>query len=475
MSDNILKHFTLIGGSTFFSMCISIVATPLITRLVTPSDYGLFSMFLLCSQIMSLVLLLGMDQSFGRFYYGKDTTAYKTCLLYTCIKYPIVLFLISMLFGCIVFKFVEVENNFNIILILVLLLNVVTTIIYRFAQLILRLEYDSNTFARTNLLQKVVFILASIPLLFFVDDYDVYILAISNTLAVAVCMFIAIKKYKNIWLLNNIKASEICIYNKQIYCYAYPFIFSFFLTALFNSSDRFILNYFCDYEEVGIYTSALSITGIFALIQSTFNTLWTPMMVKHYENSPADKDYYINANNIITLIMFFIGIVMILFKDIVVLLLGDKFQGATFLLPCLLFQPIMYTISETMVTGLVVMKKSIYHMFVAGGAATISIIGSILLVPTYGSKGAAIANALAYITFMVLRYYFSQKYFYINFQFRNIVIITMEVLLYSIYCTFYEMNVLSIIFGMWCMVHLLTIYKATVKDCKNYIFNWLGL
>jgi O-antigen/teichoic acid export membrane protein len=59
----------------------------------------------------------------------------------------------------------------------------------------------------------------------------------------------------------------------------------------------------------------MSLVHIFAIIQSTLNAVWVPMSIEHYEKKPDDKGFYQKANQIITVIMYFIGINLIFVKD----------------------------------------------------------------------------------------------------------------------------------------------------------------
>lgn len=45
MNNKFLKHFLVIGSGTFISMVIGFLTTPIITRIVSPTEYGQFSIF----------------------------------------------------------------------------------------------------------------------------------------------------------------------------------------------------------------------------------------------------------------------------------------------------------------------------------------------------------------------------------------------------------------------------------------------
>lgn len=228
--------------------------------------------------------------------------------------------------------------------------------------------------------------------------------------------------------------------------------------------DKISLNHYCSYSEVGIYSSAMTIVSIFAIIQTTINTLWGPLQTEHYVKNPEDTSFIQKGNQYITVIMFFMGLSLILCKDIFALLLGEKYRMAAVILPFLIFYPIMYTISETTCSGIGVSKKSYLNIWVSLGACAVNFIGNNILVPIYDGIGAAISTGISYIVFFWLRTYFSNKYYYINYELKKFSIITCVALVYAWYNTFFEFNIITIIGYIVGIVTLLVLYKQGVKE-----------
>ena len=62
-SLNFLKNFFIISSGTLLNIIISIFTTPIITRIVSPLQYGQWSIFILYSNMVVTVLCLGLDLS----------------------------------------------------------------------------------------------------------------------------------------------------------------------------------------------------------------------------------------------------------------------------------------------------------------------------------------------------------------------------------------------------------------------------
>lgn len=464
MKDNkFLKHFAIIGSGAFLNMLLGLLTTPIITRIVDPIEYGQLSMFVMYSNMAVMVLCMGLDQAVVRYYYENDQLEYKRALLFRCIKLPVIISCIVTIFVIAFCVTGILKFEFNSLIMVLLFIYTIVQIIYRFSMLIVRLEYKSKLYSVLNIVQKISYILIALPLIILIKGEYLLLLTIGTVASVFICMCVSISAQIRMW--NYFVNTDIsCIISqKELLKYAYPYIISMGITTIFQAIDKISLNYYRSYSEVGIYSSTMSLVHIFAIIQTTFNTLWAPMSVEHYSKDPVDRTFYQKGNQLITVVMFFIGISLILVKDIFAILLGAKYREAAYILPFLIFNPIMYTISETTVSGLVFMKKSKVQVVVALGACLTNIIGNIILVPKLGCQGAAISTGLSYIVFFTLRTFLSNRYFYVDFKLKRFYFLTLLVCLYALYNSFIKFNIGSVIGYIICLVALVILYKPTIK------------
>lgn len=464
-----LKHFTVIGGGTFINMLLGLLTTPIITRIVNPEEYGKLSIFTMYSGIALMIVGLGLDQALIRYYYEKDTDDYKKSLLFRCIKLPIIVSIITSIVFITLSAIKVVNFQFNTFIVTLLCIYTIIQLVNRFSLLIIRLSYRSKLYSILNIIQKLTFILVVFPLIYFIGNNYILILIIATIVSAFTVMICSMIAQSNLWKWNKINESVCHISTRELLKYSYPFILSMGVTGIFQAIDRISLNMYVSYTEVGIYSSAMSLVNVFAIIQTTFNSLWAPMSIKHYTNNKEDKTFYQKGNQIITIIMFFTGFSLILVKDVFVILLGEKYREASYILPFLIFNPIMLTISETTVSGLVFMKKSKLQVVVAVGACITNIIGNTVLVPIFGSKGAAISTGLSYMVFFTIRTVLSNRYFYVNFRLKAFYLMTAVLVIYALYNTFSRFNIGSIIGYFGCLLVLVSLYRNDVKWSVNYL------
>ncbi len=470
-NTNFLKHFAIIGSGTALNLLIGLITTPIITRIVSPTEYGQLSIFTMYSNIALLVLCLGFDQALVRYYYENDKIEYKRKLLFKCIKLPVIVSSIISIIVVLLSKFKIINFEFNTFIITLLCVYIIIQILYRFSIAIVRLEYNSRLYSNLNILLKVLYIVIAIPFLLIIKKEYLLILIIATIISALVCLIISILANKEIWNFFKKKKNDNIkiISNKELIKYSYPFIISMSITTLLQAIDKVFINKYYSYYEVGIYSSTMSIVHIFSIIQNTFNTLWMPLAVEHYTQNKEEKNFYIKANNMITVIMFFFGLSLIFAKDIFAILLGEKYRDAAQILPFLIFNPIMFTISETTVCGLIFKKKSKTQIIIALGTCISNVIGNYILVPKLGCRGAAISTGISYTIYFILRTLFANKYYYIKFELKKIYIITMITSIYALYNTFHKFDFICCIGYIISILILYVLYSKTILEIVKYI------
>lgn len=463
--QNYFKHFFTIGLGTLINLLLGLITVPLLTRIVDPNEYGQLALFNVYSSIALMFFCLGLDQSLVRFYYDKTELMYKRALFSFSIKTS----LIVCLFSSVMFLFfvyrdiVRLDFNFEICFLLVA--NIFILIIDRFVTLTVRLNYKSKLYSICLILKKSLFVTIFL-LLFYVYDNSLFSLCMATIFSVLIPSLLAIYFTKH--LLFFFQGNE-KIPRKELFLFGFPFIFSLGITQLFNVVDKLFLSYFCSYADVGIYSSAFSILNIFSVIQLTFNSIWSSIRVEHYTKAQNDTAFFQKSHFIITVIMFFLGINLILFRDVFSLILGEKYRFVAFIIPFLIFNPIMYTISETTNIGIDFAKKSYLHIIVSIVSLVSNVLGNILLVPRYGCEGAALSTGFSYVVFFVFRTFFSLKYYYVDFHLIRFFVTTGVVVLFAFYATFYKTDLIFFFLYFLCVVVIISMYYSTVKYLIYFI------
>ncbi len=468
--NSVLHQFVNLASGSLITMIIGFFTTPILTNLVNPDDYGKLSIFTVYLNVAVLILCIGLDQALVRFYYVKDTTSYKSGLLKKCSRLPLwataavgILFSVLCMAGMIRFKFGK-------IIAVCLSGCVFFDVLTRFSSLAVRLEYKSKTYSLLKIIRKASYVVLVIPAVFLFQEHQFLMLAVC-TLAAAACeALFGIFFERKLWFGKPDRDTP---ETKVLVRYASPFILSMGLTTVFQAIDKFVLERYSTYAELGVYSAAMSLIHVFAILQSTVNTMWAPMATEHYEKAPEDKTFFAKANAYVTILMFFVGLCLILVKDVFALLLGEKYRLAAYILPCLCLNPIMYTLSETTVNGINFAKKSHYHILVGAVSCVVCFAGNMLLVPIFGGRGSAISAGLSYIVFFALRTYFSYKCYPVHFGVGKIAILTAAVFAYALYNTFVPFGIFTVLGFVGCVALLVLLYRSDIVSGVQALLSML--
>lgn len=467
MKNNLLKSFFSFSIGAYISLIIGFFTVPITTRLINPEQYGVFSLFTLITNLGLLLVLLGFDQGFVRYYYEEEN---KFSLLYKSIKCPLIFFSILVPFF---FFFKEELSNFiyqelNIFMVIILMTTLFLNIINRFSFLIVRMNKKGLQYSLLQIFHQV-FNFIFIIIIYKIGGSSYKVLVLSYFLSLLFVTFLSIIFERNIWIKNTKEKLKTDI--NELFKYGYPFILTMSLTWIFQSSDKIIIKIFSNLNELGLYAAAFKIIALINVIQTGFTTFWVPVAYEKYNQEPKNKKFFKQVFNSISFFMLLLAIIILMSKNLIILLLGEKYYSASMIMPCLVFMPIMYTVSETTVLGINFSKKTKYHIIISLFTAVLNIVGNIILVSKFGAKGAAISTGIAYILFFFLRTYFAGKLINYNFELKRFYLISFLMFLYSLYLTFYNNIIFTLVFGVILIVILFILYFKEIKIIYDYIKN----
>ena len=460
MKNNLLKKFLSFSIGGYVNAVIGFFMLPFITRILTPEEYGIASLIAVLVDMLVIMCSMGLDQGLVRFFYEEDEDN-RGRLLYNSISYPIIFFFILSII-LFIFKdkitFFILNKNDNFLW-KVILVSILFRILHLFSILIIRMQQKGKLFSFLNILLKVSeFLFILILYKIYKNSYKILILA--SLFSFILTSLLSIFFERKIWTFSGKEK----ITKKELLKYSFPLVLTMGLTWLFASADKLTIKYFSDLNQVGLYSSSFKIVSIISVIQSGFTTFWTPIVYEHYSKNPEDTLFYKKANDYLSIIFFSMGLGILIFRDLIVFLLGDKYYLSKFIMPMLIFIPVMYLISETTVMGISFKKKSKYFLYISIVVSITNILGNIILVPFLGAKGAAISTGVSYILFFALRTYFSNKLINFGFNLKRIYFIIVLFLSYALFLTFYDNIYFNIGVGLLFQIILIVVYFPVLKE-----------
>lgn len=408
MKNNLVSKFLQFAIGPLGGAAISFITIPVTTWLVSPEQFGLTTMFTLFQTLLTSFVYLGIDQAYVREY--NEYKGEKQVLLFNAAIVPLgiaITIMVSLiLFMQTISQYLFAELNYLVMIALVIWIPFV--VIERFLLLNIRMQEKGMQYSFFSILVKLLIMIMTITLLLsFERTYTAIILGtILGQILANITLIIA--SWKTIQKVKYTLDRKLL---RRMIRFGLPILPAMVITWLLNSTDRLVLDYFSTVENIGIYFAAMNLAAALSMVQGIFATFWVPIAYRwNEEKVPVNQ--FTQVSYLVTVLMGVLFIGLLFVKELAVMILSPDYSQAQYILPFLLFMPIMYTMSETTVLGIALARKTHWNIWISFFAAIANIVINLLLVPYLGAIGAAIGTGTAYIVFFWLRTLISRRYWY---------------------------------------------------------------
>jgi O-antigen/teichoic acid export membrane protein len=395
---------------TWVSFFLSFLSVPITTRLFLPEEVGKINLFATYLTLIHLLALLGLDQSFIRFFNEPPSENDKNSLMLICLMFASVSFVVVSFFLFLFFPQVsmEISGEVNLLISICLSLSLIANIMMRYVGLYFRMENNIFLYSLQAILFTFIARLFYIVVALWKPTHQYAI--ISSTIGyclLAIIFSIVIIKLKFKGRVNSkITLDKATIID--LFGFGLPLLPISLLSWLNNSLSSFLLHRYVSYSAIGIYTNAVAVAGIIGLVQAGFSTYWAPFI---YANYQTEKENIAKVHRMITFLITAFGLIIILAQDLIYLLVGTSYRESRVFFPLLLLSPICYTIAETTGMGIEISKRSYLNIYVFLSSVGLNLLMSVVLMPHIGAIGAAIASGASSILMFTLKSLIGQKYY----------------------------------------------------------------
>ena len=404
-----LKKILGFSLGPFAVALLGIILVPIITRFISPEEYGKTGMFLVAQGLISAIMYMGMDQAFAREFSAakgsRDDLMVNAMLLPLAISVVLGIGMILLRDWVSYLLFGNEEEGTAIFL---MALMFPFMVVEQFGFLKLRFEEKGFLYSFFCILLKVWTLILCVVLLvtyqrsFRSVVYGMALAEILNGIVLAAVSF------------RNFHPSRGCIQAdriKSLLKFALPLIPATMISWLLTSMDKVMLRSLCTYDELGLYTAAAKIVNALGIIQTCFTTIWMPIAFRWHEEGKARK-YFELVMKLVAAGMSCICFGILMCKDLVGWFLGEDFVRAIGVFPFLMLQPIMYTMSETTTLGIAFNRKTGYNIVVSLLSGFTNLVLNYFLIPIFGGVGAALATGISYVVFFAVRTWISRRLWY---------------------------------------------------------------
>lgn len=380
---------------------INMIVVPIYTRLLSPSEYGIFSVFNSWLQIFEIIAtfhLFGGSYTVGLIKFEDRKKEYTSSLVKLSAG-------ITTCFLVIYFIFQEQINAFtkmDTVMTLCLFVLLYTTPILGFWNVWERVE--------NNYIQMIIVTLTStifIPLLAIVS-----LLTINQTAMSVIYSQVLVNVIIVVTLLILFRSIFFKKGNKHFWAYglrtSVPLLPHHMSTIILNQSDRIMIQFLVGNTEAGIYSVAYSIALIMIIFNSSFNTSLQQWVFKCLKNNQTDSIGKVANSS--TFLICALNLMIIFFAPEAMYIFAPKaYYSAIWIIPPVSISVVLMYIYQQFVNVEFYYEEGKMIALGSVGAAIMNIVLNALLIPKYGYLAAGYTTLISYAILTLFHYYFMKK------------------------------------------------------------------
>ena len=436
---------------------IGLILLPVYTGKLTPAQYGMWSLLEVTSQLLVMIVGLRLSTAVIRFYSSSDDKDYKGKVLFLAFSVSLASILFfnavsqpftekySLLFFdtgeyALYFRYLFVWISFEVMNILIL----------GFIRVKEKpLLYILGTTAKfTTVLLLIIYLVAR-------KDMGIQGIILGQ-LAGSILMFLAFIPL----LIREMKWSFDRGLFLELVRYSIPLIFSGAATFLLSFGDRYLIKMFLDYREVGLYSLSFKISNVLKIVfVQSFQLGFLPIAFSMF-GKPDSKRFFSKVFTYYVFVLLWASLSVSLFaKEIIELFsTSTEYYEAYLFVPMLTLAIVFFALQNFFILGMHYAKKTSHIALITTSVLFFNIGMNILLIPVMKLYGVALTYIVTGLVMMLVNYYFSQKFYYIPFEKKRVMIIFLLAL--SLYLVSMLLNNAPLIFSVILKILLLAAYPV---------------
>ncbi len=394
---NLLRHASNYLSASAFRGVLAFVSVGILTRLLTPGDYGVVAIYSSIAALFGVLTELNLRSAVAR-YYLEESEDFPS-FLQTCLTFLGAF--ITLLLTVLWFAREPLAGLFEIAP-LVFFAGVVAAALqvpWNFTWKLMVAQQRSGAFARLSVVKDSLVLVLAVSITYSLD-HDRHWGVIGGNLTVAFVLAC--------WLgMRLIFLAKPGHFNREHLRYALlfgvPLIPHALSGYLLNTSDRIIINQLRGAVESGHYSFAYDVGSVMNTVVTACNQAWFPIFTRHRNRNQYEAIGQLARTYAVYICLA--AVVLATFaREIVVLLADESFYAALDLIPIVVFSYVFVFI-YTIYSGYSFYRRRtgwISSATLVAGAVNVGL--NYWLIPTYGMVAAAWTTLASYALLMVLHY-----------------------------------------------------------------------
>jgi O-antigen/teichoic acid export membrane protein len=241
--------------------------------------------------------------------------------------------------------------------------------------------------------------------------YGVTGVVVADLLVTAVLMVVMVRWFAP--LIRPVFSSAVL---RESLAFGLPRVPHGFAQQVIAVGDKIILTFFVSLPEIGLYAMGVSVGLIQKVFLAAFEYAWAPFYYATVREPGAERVFSAVTTYGVAILALMTAGLSAVAADLLTLVTHGQYTAAagvvTWTSLGVFFQGVYLMTS----IGLNITRRTEYYPVATAISAALNIGLNVLLIPRYGIMGAAYANGVAYAAQAAIAYYFSQRFYPVEYE-----------------------------------------------------------
>lgn len=374
------------GLGSVASRFVGLLLVPLYTRVFTPADYGLLDVLLASSVVVYILSELQIVSAVARGYYEALESGRLSVLLGTAATLYVRLALFWTLAASLLFALLRhlLPSGIGWIQFAPIVLLLLPQQILSLLQTVLRFQRRAGVFVGFAVADVATSGLGSATAIFVFHSGIagvLWALVFSKVIWASLLLY----KMRGVigWKFDR-------SYAREILAYGLPTVPSVLTKWGQNYANRYVLAVQLSLAQLGLFSLAIQMSGVVALIDSAFRQAWDTRAMQKF-GGHGNEGFFVRTLNCYLAGMFLVCSGVALFAvPLVGLIAGPKFAPSTPIVGFLVFGQMWNGATNVLGSGNAWARRTYWNAAGFGGGAVLNVVALFVLAPRWGVLAAGV-------------------------------------------------------------------------------------
>jgi O-antigen/teichoic acid export membrane protein len=397
IQSKFVKNTSIYTISDILNKMVPFVLLPVLTRYLTPEDYGIIAMFFVFTAILGIVMTLETNTAISVNYFKisrKKLKVYIANILLIIAIATSITFIFMLIFSSWFTQILAIPTEWLFIGIIVTLLQFITTI-----NLVLwQSEHNPVPLGIYQISQTIVNLSLSLILIIgFKMGWEGRLIALA-TASILFGMMSFVFLFKRDYLEFKVNKKDI----KDALKFGVPLL-PHALSVWFRTGiDRVFLTSLVSASATGVYTVGFQIASVITILTTAFNKAYAPHLFEKLKKiTESEKHKLVKYAYIYFFGLLLLATVLSLSAPFLIdIFLGKSFLSSKKYISWIAFGFAFYGMYSMVVNYVLYTKQTVYLSYVTFSVSLLHVVLSYVFISRYGALGAAQATTItSFLTF----------------------------------------------------------------------------